>query len=288
MNPAAAHPSDHPATDPGASPSPKEGGCPIQFVLAPLRTQNPIARIAAFLYGVFAYAVFFGAFLYAIGFVTGLFVPKTVSPGTAGPLLPAILINSALLGAFAVQHTIMARKWFKRWITRYVPAAIERSTFVLAASLILAAAFAFWQPMPQILWSSPHPLLSAAITAVSLLGFGTVLYASFLINHFDLFGLRQVFVHVLGREYAPIHFRLTSLYRIVRHPLMLGFLIAVWPTPQMTAGHLLFAVMITGYILVGVAIEERDLIADFGSEYLDYKSKVRGLLPLPVRKGASR
>lgn len=272
--------------DPGAIATERKRGCPIHGMFAPLTSGNLLTRSAVAFYGIATYAVFFGTFLYAIGFVTGLFVPKSVSSGQAGPLLPAMAINAALLGAFAIQHTIMARKWFKRWITRFVPIAIERSTFVLAASLSLIATFAWWQPMPQLLWQAPGPITAGVLTAISMLGFGIVLYSSFLINHFDLFGLRQISTHFLGREYQPVRFRLIGLYRIVRHPLMFGFLIAFWATPEMTVGHLFFALMTTGYIIVGVSIEERDLIEDFGQEYLDYKASVPGLLPIRLRKGA--
>ncbi|MEO1535869.1 MAG: methanethiol S-methyltransferase [Planctomycetota bacterium] len=264
------------------------GGCPLHGMLVPLTSGGVVARTLVIAYGLIAYAIFFVTFLYAIGFVTGLVVPKTVSSGQAAPLLLAMAINGSLLGAFALQHTIMSRGWFKRWITRIIPEAIERSTFVLASSLILAATFAFWQPMPDVLLQAPGPISSAVLTGISLLGFGIVLYSSFLINHFDLFGLRQVAAHFVGRRYHAVPFRLNSLYRVVRHPLMFGFLVAFWITPTLTVGHLFFALMTTGYILVGVAIEERDLIDSFGDEYREYKVRVRGLVPLPVLKRGSK
>ena len=265
----------------------RTSGCPLHGMLGSLPTRSLFTRAAVAVYGLASYGVFFGTFLYAIGFVTGLFVPKTLSSGEAAPLLSALMVNGGLLGAFAVQHTIMARKPFKRWLVRFVPEAIERSTFVLAASLILIATFAFWRPMPQLLWEAPNGAITWMLTGISLLGFGIVLYGSFLINHFELFGLRQVATHFMGRRYIPVGFRVSSLYRIVRHPLMLGFIIAFWATPILTVGHLFFALMTTGYIVIGVMIEERDLIADHGQDYLEYKARVRGLLPVPVQRGTA-
>lgn len=241
------------------------------------------AGTAALLYGLFSYTAFFLVFTYAIGFVNNWLVPKSIDSGTPGPILASALINAALLSLFVVQHTIMARPAFKRWWTRIIPAAIERSTFVLAASLCLVLAFWLWQPMPQIVWSVEHPAAVIGISAISLAGFLVVLYSSFIINHFDLFGLRQVWLRFTGRQYTHVGFRLRGPYRLVRHPLMVGFLIAFWAAPEMSLGRLLFAILTTGYIFLGVWFEERDLVAQHGDDYLDYRRRVRGLLPIPRR-----
>lgn len=243
-----------------------------------------LARSATLAYGLAAYALFFIAILYAIGFVGNWVVPKSIDSGAPGALVPSLVINGLLLAVFVVQHTVMARPAFKRWITRVIPAAVERSTFVLLASGALLLAFWQWRPLPQTVWSVEHPALVWGLSGVSLLGWGIVLLSSFMVSHFDLFGLRQVWLRFTGREYAPVGFRLVGLYKLVRHPLMLGFLIAFWATPHMTVGHLFFAVMTTLYIFMGTWFEERDLIAEHGEDYLAYKRSVRGLVPLP--KGA--
>ena len=262
-------------------------GCPLHSFAKGLDpAAGPLARTLTLAYGLLAYAAFLGVFLYAMGFVGNWLVPKSIDSGTPGALLPSLLINTALLSVFVVQHTVMARPAFKRWWTRIIPPAIERSTFVLAASASLALAFWLWRPLPTVLWSVEGPA-AWALTALSLSGYGIVLYASFLINHFDLFGLRQVWLRFTGRRYAPVGFRLASLYRLVRHPLMLGFLIAFWATPTMTVGHLFFAAMTTGYIAMGVWFEERDLVAEHGDAYLDYRRRVRGVIPLPRRAASA-
>ena len=245
------------------------------------------SRILFFAYGVASYAIFFGTYVYALGFVTGIGTPTSLDSGNPAPLGPALAINLALLGLFAVQHSVMARPGFKKWWTRFVPEPIERSTYVLASSVCMILLYAFWQPTGPVLWDLGGTAPGAALTAFSFAGFLTVLVTTFLINHFDLFGLRQVATRFMGRERTPVRFQLRGIYRLVRHPLMLGFLIAFWATPNLTLGHLFFAVMTTAYVFVGVAIEERDLIADHGSDYLDYKARVRGLLPLPVRKASA-
>jgi protein-S-isoprenylcysteine O-methyltransferase Ste14 len=243
-----------------------------------------LGRIAALAYGVVAYGAFLVAILYAIGFVGNWVVPKGIDSGTPGPLVPSLLINGLLLSAFVVQHTVMARPAFKRWITRYVPRSIERSTFVLAASSILLVTFWQWRPLPQIVWSVEHPAAVWGLSALSLLGWGIVLVSSFMVSHFDLFGLRQVWLNFVGRPYTPVGFRLVGLYRLVRHPLMLGFLIAFWATWRMSVGHLFFAVMTTLYIFMGTWLEERDLVAEHGDAYRSYRRSVRGLVPLPKRR----
>lgn len=262
----------------------ERGQCPFDGVLGSSAPGSLLKRSAIIAYGILAYTAFVGTFLYTIGFVTGFVVPKSLRSGEAAPLLQALLMNSVLLGAFAMQHTVMARKWFKAWIMRYIPGAMERSTFVLAACAILIAMFALWHPMPQTVWRVGDPLFANIITGASFTGFLVVFYSSFLINHFDLFGMRQVMLSLRGRPYPGPVFRVKGLYRFIRHPLMLGFVIAFWATPVMTLGHLLFAAMTTGYILIGIRIEERDLIADLGEDYLAYKARVRGLLPIPLRK----
>jgi len=210
-------------------------------------------------------------------------VPKSIDSGAQGELVPSLLINGALLCAFVVQHTVMARPAFKRWWTGIVPRSIERSIFVLLASVVLLVTFWQWRPLPTIVWHTTNATAVWGLSALSLLGWVVVLYASFLINHFDLFGLRQVWFALRAKIYRPVGFRLISLYKLVRHPLMLGFLIAFWATPTMTVGHLFFAIMTTGYILFGTHLEERDLIAQHGNDYLAYKRRVRGLIPLPRR-----
>ncbi len=245
-----------------------------------------IGRLAILIYGVIAYLAFFGTILYAIGFVGGWVVPKTINSGTAGPVATSLLINALLLSVFVVQHTVMARPGFKAWFKKIIPPAAERSTFVLLASLSLILVFALWQPAPTVLYDISDTWAKWPLTALSLAGWAMVLLSSFVINHFDLFGLRQVYLHWQGKPYTHIPFRVKGVYRYVRHPLMVGFLIAFWATPMMTVGHLFFAVMTTGYIFMGVWFEERDLVAHFGQEYLGYRHAVRGFLPIPRRKRA--
>jgi protein-S-isoprenylcysteine O-methyltransferase Ste14 len=240
--------------------------------------------IASVLYGGVCYALFFVTFLYAIAFTGNLPVPKTIDSGTEGPLIPALVINTLLLGAFAIQHSVMARPAFKRWWTRFVPHAIERATYVLLASLILVALFVHWGPILAPVWTVTNPAGVLVLEAIFWLGWALVLLSTFLINHFELFGLRQVWARMTGRPIPAPVFRTPFLYKRVRHPLYLGFLLAFWSTPVMTAGHLLFAVATTGYILIGIWLEERDLIALFGDQYRRYREQVSMLIPLPGRK----
>ena len=237
---------------------------------------GPILAVA---YGVAAYFVFLCTFLYAIGFVSGVVVPKTVDTGPAGPIGEALVVNVLLLSLFAVQHSVMARKPFKRWLTQFVPASIERSTYVLLASLALILVFWQWRPIPAIVWEAANPALAMALLGLSLLGWLLVLLSTFLINHFELFGLQQVLLNMIGKDAAEPRFRTPLLYKLVRHPLYLGFIIAFWATPVMTAGHLLFALVTTVYILVAIALEERDLIDLFGDEYRRYRQRVAMLVP---------
>lgn len=237
-------------------------------------------RVVAVTYGVMAYGAFFVVFLYMIGFAGNMLVPKSIDSGTSGPIGLAILVNAALVGLFAVQHSVMARPAFKAWWTRFVPKPVERSTFVLLTSLILAILFWQWRPLPAIVWHFEDPLTRTLLIGLSFLGWFTVLYSSFVIDHFDLFGLRQVFLYLRNRPYTHPPFAVRSLYRIVRHPLMVGFLIAFWSTPTMTAGHLLLSVLLTGYILIGVTLEERDLARMLGSDYSLYRAQTPMFVPL--------
>lgn len=242
-------------------------------------------RLFALLYGALCYVVFFVTFLYAIGFVAGLGVPKHIDNGMSGDFTTALIIDLALLGLFAIQHSGMARPGFKRWWTRIVPKHLERSTYVLLSSLALIALFWLWRPLSPVLWDVQHESTRIALYGLSALGWLLVLTGTFLINHFDLFGLKQVWQYSRGtRDVGEQPFVTRAFYRIVRHPLMLGFLIAFWATPTMSLGHLLFALMTTGYIVVAVKfLEERDLIAIYGDTYRDYQRRVPMLLPLPKR-----
>lgn len=240
--------------------------------------------IAAVLYGALVYAFFFVTFLYAVAFTGNLPVPKTIDSGVPGPLVPALVIDSLLLALFAIQHSVMARPAFKRWWTRFVPHAVERTTYVLLASLVLVALFVHWRPILAPVWSVTNPAGILAIQTVFWLGYGLVLLSTFLLNHFELFGLRQVWARLRGRDLPAPQFRTPFLYKRSRHPLYLGFLLAFWAAPTMTAGHLLFAAGSTGYILLGIWLEERDLIAVFGDQYRRYREQVSMLIPMPGRK----
>jgi len=238
-----------------------------------------MGRIISFFYGLVSYAVFFVTFLYAIGFVTGLVVPKTIDTGAVTPLTVALVVDLLLMSVFAIQHSVMARPQFKRWWTQFVPKSVERSTYVLLASLALVLLFWQWRPLPALLWRIDNPQVAMAVTALSFLGWLTVLTSTFLINHFELFGLQQVASNLSGRPIPEPRFRTPLFYRLVRHPIYLGFIIAFWAAPTMTAGHLLFAAVTTAYIVVGALLEERDLIDMFGDEYRRYRSRVPMLVP---------
>jgi methanethiol S-methyltransferase len=242
-----------------------------------------MSRLLIFVYGVISYAAFFGTYLYAVGFVGNLVVPKGLDSTPTAPFATALLINLGLFGLFAIQHSVMARPWFKRILVRAIPQAAERSTYVLASSLALMLLFWKWSPFGGIVWDVHNPAGRAALLIVFASGWLLVLVTTFLINHFDLFGLRQVWLHLRGQAYRPLHFVTPLPYRVVRHPLYLGWLLAFWATPTMTVTHLLFAVVTTGYILLAIQFEERDLIS-VHPEYAEYRSRVPMIVPLGTRR----
>lgn len=238
-----------------------------------------MGRIIGFLFGLVAYLVFLPTFLYAIGFVTGVGVPKTIDDGPVVPVIEALIVNLLLLSLFAVQHSGMARKPFKRWLTQFMPASVERSVYVLLASLALILLLWQWRPIPAVVWQITNQQVAMTMTALSLAGWLLVLFSTFLINHFELFGLHQVAANLAGRTMPAARFKTPVLYKFVRHPIYLGFIIAFWATPVMTVGHLLFAAVTTAYIFIGIALEERDLIQLFGEEYKRYRAQVGMLAP---------
>ncbi len=240
--------------------------------------------ILAVLYGIVAYVAFLVTFAYAIAFAGNIIVPKTIDSGTPGPLMEALIVNVILLGVFAVQHSVMARQGFKRVWTRIVPKSVERSTFVVFSTAAVALLLWQWRPMPEVIWSVQNPIGIAAIQGVFWLGWAILLLSTFLLNHFELFGLRQVVARMMGWKTPEPQFRTPFLYKRVRHPLYLGFILGFWAAPTMTMGHLLFAVATTGYILIGIFFEERDLVNMFGEQYRRYRRQVSMLIPLPGRR----
>lgn len=250
-----------------------------------MRNASFLSRVAVLLYGLFAYAVFFGTVLYAVGFIGGFMVPKTIDGTPATSFGGAALIDAALIGLFALQHSVMARPFFKRWLTRFVPVAAERSTYVLASSVALLALFRYWEPMGGSVWTVEQPAVRLLLQVGYALGWLVVLATTFLIHHFDLLGLRQVWLFFHGRDYTGLRFVTPGLYQVVRHPLYVGWLMTFWLTPHMTVAHLFFALLTTAYILVAIQFEERDL-ANAHPEYHDYRRRTPMLLPRFRRKDA--
>lgn len=236
-----------------------------------------------FLFGMFSYGIFIASFLYAIGFVGNLLVPKSIDSGQSGPLAAALAIDTVLLGLFAIQHSAMARPAFKSWWTRIVPASLERSVYVLISSMLVLLLCWRWEPHTGTIWSVDNQLGQAGLLALFWLGWLIVGWSTFLIDHFDLFGLRQVYLRLRHVAYTPVEFKANALYRYVRHPMMLGYLIAFWATPHMTVGHLFFALVMTAYIFLGIFFEERDLSAIHGADFEQYRKDVPMIIPDPGR-----
>ncbi len=243
-----------------------------------------MTKTISLVYGVATYLLFFVVFLYLIGFVGNWLVPKSIDSGAEGGLVSSLLVNFLLLSVFAVQHSVMARPGFKRWWTVMVPEAIERSTYVLLSSLALALLFWQWQPLPGVVWEVKNSAGTLMLWGLFWVGWLITLTSTFMINHFDLFGLRQVYLNLRGEKYISVKFKVFGLYKLVRHPIMLGFVIAFWATPRMTLGHLVFSLVTTAYILIALQLEERDLVASIGGDYIQYKNQVSMLLPLPGGK----
>jgi protein-S-isoprenylcysteine O-methyltransferase Ste14 len=243
-----------------------------------------MGRILAVLYGAVCYVIFLATFLYAIGFVGNFAVPKTIDSGVPGPIGQAILVNVVLLGIFAVQHSVMARPGFKAVWTKIVPRPVERSTYVLFSSAALILLYWQWRPMTDLVWDVDNEIARNAIWAAFALGWLLVLISTFLINHFDLFGLRQVYLYLRETRYTELPFQIASFYKIVRHPLLLGFIIAFWAAPTMTVGHLVFTLATTAYMLVAIQFEERDMVRFHGQAYVEYRERVSMIVPLPKKR----
>lgn len=235
-------------------------------------------RVALF-YGLACYITFLVVFLYLIFFIAGFMVPKTLDSGESAPIVQGLLVDGALIALFGLQHSVMARRSFKSLWTLVVPECAERSTYVLATSLVVIALIRYWQPLPGNVWRIEGPLPKGGLYVISALGWGLVLFSSFLTNHWDLFGLRQTYLHSRGRRYSPVAFKETSLYRVIRHPMMLGVLVAVWATPEMSVSHLVLAVGFSLYIVVGVHFEEQALRRDIGDPYVSYSRRTVRFFP---------
>ena len=241
-------------------------------------------RTIAFMYGVVVYLIGLVATLYTVGFVGNMVVPKTIDSGEPGQFGPALLIDTLLLGLFGIQHSLMARPGFKQWWTGLVPQPVERSTYVLFTSLALGLIFWGWQPITSVVWTVESPPGRALLWSLYFIGWAIVFWTTFLINHFDLFGLRQVYFFLREQKYTYPGFVTPLFYKLVRHPLMLGFLIAFWVTPHMTVGHLVFSVVMTAYILYAIQLEERDMVSALGKTYEEYREQVPMVLPVPKKK----
>jgi protein-S-isoprenylcysteine O-methyltransferase Ste14 len=237
-------------------------------------------RLFTLAYGVLSYGLFFGSFLYLIGFLSNWLVPTSIDVGREGPLGLALAVDLGLLALFGLQHSVMARPGFKQWWTRFVPERLERSTYVLVSSVLMVLLLAFWHPIPTVLWDVSGSVGTGALWALFALGWGVLLVSTFVIDHFDLFGLRQVFLHARGKPYTELVFQVRMLYRFVRHPIYVGWIIAFWATPTMSAGHLLLAGTWTAYILIAIQLEERDLLRAHGAAYERYRDEVPMLVPL--------
>ena len=238
-----------------------------------------LKRLSIFVYGLVSYAVFFATFLYAIGFVGNFLVPRSIDGPPRTDFAMALFVDLGLLGLFAVQHSLMARPFFKRWFTRIIPESAERSTYVLFSSVALILLFACWQPLGGMIWDVSDPAGRAVLYALFGFGWGLVLVSTFLINHFDLFGLRQIWLQLRGRPYSPLRFGTPGPYKLIRHPLYLGWFFAFWATPTMSVTHLVFAIATTGYILMAIQLEERDLVTALGDDYRRYREQVPMIIP---------
>ncbi len=239
-----------------------------------------MGKLLISLYGLVSYVIFLASFLYAIGFVGNFLVPRSIDSGLQGSFLSSLIINAVLLGLFAVPHSVMARPWFKKKFIKVIPASMERSTYVLLSSLLLFLLYWLWQPMTDIVWHVESSLGAMILWAIFAMGWLMVLLSTFMINHFDLFGLRQVYLNYRDQDYEHLDFKIVGLYKLVRHPIMLGFIIAFWATPVMTVGHLVFAIATTAYIFIALQFEERDLVNIFGEKYKNYQDKVSMVIPL--------
>ncbi|HEX5733832.1 MAG TPA: isoprenylcysteine carboxylmethyltransferase family protein [Blastocatellia bacterium] len=246
-----------------------------------------LKRILFFAYGSLSYLIFLGTFLYAVCFIGNFGVPRTLDGAASGPLGVSFAIDAGLLALFAIQHSVMARKWFKDWWTRVVPKPIERSTYVLFSSLALILLFWQWRPLGGVIWSVEDAAGRLVLRGLFAFGWGLVLVSTFLINHFDLFGLRQVWLYLLGRTDKTVRFATPGPYRLVRHPLYVGWLFAFWMTPVMTLAHLLFSVATTAYILLAIRFEEKDLVREHGEAYEEYRRSVPMLVPFTGKRGAA-
>lgn len=262
-----------------STPAPRSSGCPVLHQAVPARPGSKALRVGAVIYGLCSYLLFVAVFLYLVGFVTGVVVPRTIDRAGDAPVAAAVVIDIGLVTVFAVQHTVMARPGFKKWWTRLVPAVIERSTYMLFSSVALAVLFWQWRDIDTVIWHVESTPARAVVYAVGGVGWVTALAATFMIDHFDLFGIRQVVDGWRSKPAEEASFREVLLYRVVRHPLLLGFLIAFWATPTMTAGHLVFTLAMTVYIFIAVRFEERDLVDALGEPYRRYQERVPMLLP---------